>query len=418
MGSSASTTETFVEPSSENYGDDSRRGLAEMPCLDAWIRGNSDRDYFSEILWEQQERPINIRPGVACDDPARLLALKWKNSGSQQWASFLGRGLIGAAGEGDSAAVQQLLAAGATLNARDGERCTALHRASCSGHINIVKLLLSEQQKQTAQFVSRAGQAGALNMPNLSGYLPLHLASASGNSSIIRLLLESDADATTSDYSDDKETPLHHAVIGDDAESIALLVDAGGDVMAKDAPGWTPLHKAAIVGKKNAVHALIEAGAAIEARASISGRTPLHEACAYLQSDLVSQLLLLGADEDAVDADSQTPDDVVGRSVLARNVQADDTIRLMLKGAPAARRWRRRSLLILLRSRQFPTDYEEGESAKDGGIVLPLSPQLTHPVTIAREGNASQQHGEDLRFLTSGALALPEGVFRTVVLFL
>lgn len=191
-----------------------------------------------------------------------------------------------------------------------------------------------------------------------------------------------------------------------------------GDVMAKDAPGWTPLHKAAIVGKKNAVHALIEAGAAIEARASISGRTPLHEACAYLQSDLVSQLLLLGADEDAVDADSQTPDDVVGRSVLARNVQADDTIRLMLKGAPAARRWRRRSLLILLRSRQFPTDYEEGESAKDGGIVLPLSPQLTHPVTIAREGNASQQHGEDLRFLTSGALALPEGVFRTVVLFL
>lgn len=243
--------------------------------------------------------------------------------------------------------------------------------------------------------------------------------------------------------------------------------------MARDAPGWTPLHKAARVGHNNAVHALIEAGASIEARASISGRTPLHEACAYLKPDLVNQLLLLGADENALDTDSQTPHDVVGQwMVPGENVQGQEMVRAMLKGAPAARRWRRRSLMLLLLWRLFPPvvageqprgvggvtlppsapdamvcngrdeepangaglprsqqesepwwaptnstgEHEEGGCAKDGGDVFPLSPQLTNGNTS--EKDASQRQEEDVLFLISSTLGLPEGIFRTVILFL
>lgn len=195
--------------------------------------------HVSEILSAKQERPINIRPAVAREELPELLAQKWMTSNSRQWAAFLGGGLVGAAGDGNPAAVQQLLAAGATLNCRDRERYTALHRASSSGHTNIVRQLLREEQERTPKLAWQPSQAGpqwarakssVLNMPDQTGYLPLHLAALRGNSSVVRLLLESGADEMARDSSLHKETPLHHAVVGNDAESIALLVQAGGEL--------------------------------------------------------------------------------------------------------------------------------------------------------------------------------------------
>lgn len=126
--------------------------------------------------------------------------------------------------------------------------------------------------------------------------------------------------------------------------------------MAQDQAGWTPLHVASEVGAETSVRVLVQTGAAMEAKGSISGRTPLHEACASVRQELVSQLLLLGADELAVDNDGHTPSDLVGRWILpGENVRAEEKVRETLERAPADRRWRRRRLLLLLRWRPPPS---------------------------------------------------------------
>jgi ankyrin repeat protein len=44
---------------------------------------------------------------------------------------------------------------------------------------------------------------------------------------------------------DDGQTPLHAAAIGETPEKIIILLEAGADVNARDRSGGTPLHSAA-----------------------------------------------------------------------------------------------------------------------------------------------------------------------------
>lgn len=247
-----------VRSDSRQYRDAAnipRRRVGEMPPLDAWISGNSIREYCVETMLGNGGHPLHMRSreDIAREDLPRLLTQKWKSSSDRDWASFLGHGLVGAAGEGYLSAVQQLIAAGATLNARDRNGLTALHRASSNGHEDVVAHLLSvENERRPAAVVglsaltwqpSQEGRPevlrasstyGTVTMSDETGYLPLHLAAGRGNSRIVRLLLESGADPMARDYSHHKETPIHHAVMGNDADSILLLVEAGGELLKID----------------------------------------------------------------------------------------------------------------------------------------------------------------------------------------
>lgn len=221
--------------------------LDEMPQLDAWIGDYATLGYVRQML--------PIYPGVlpteeiAREELSDLIAQVWVKRNTREWASFLGSGLVGAAAEGNTAAVQQLIAAGATLNVRDREGCTALHRASYGGHVDIVEQLLDEetnrtglpialdrlmwqpnpngrnpQQLVTASSLMRRGRG--VDIRDNVGCLPLHRAAACGNPHIIRMLLACGADPAERDSH--QQTPLHHAAIGNDAESIILIVQAGG----------------------------------------------------------------------------------------------------------------------------------------------------------------------------------------------
>lgn len=163
--------------------------------------------------------------------------------------------------------------------------------------------------------------------------------------------------------------------------------------MTGDAAGWTPLHKAARIGAQNAVRALIQAGASIEARASITGRTPLHEACSYMRPETVDLLLRMGADENARDNDGRNPVDVTGQWLAdGESAPEQEQIRVMMERAPADRIWRRRRWLVLLRWRLPLIDVAEEEQAGVDDVRFP--PYV--PCAVPSEESGISENGIDL----------------------
>ncbi|XP_049769744.1 ankyrin-3-like isoform X3 [Schistocerca cancellata] len=151
-----------------------------------------------------------------------------------------GRWLIQAAEEGAVEKLQALLAAGADVGARDGDRNTALHWAVAEGHVGAARCLV---------------EAGA------------------------------DVAATNNE----KNTPLHTAAYRGREAMVQLLVAFFADPNARNGVGWTPLHRAAFYGKEEAAAALLEAGSDRWARDD-SGAVPRHLARQNKHQQLVELL--------------------------------------------------------------------------------------------------------------------------------
>ena len=119
-------------------------------------------------------------------------------------------------------------------------------------------------------------------------------------------------------WNDAGYTVLHHATANEDPSIIALLVDAGADLEARnDRWGFTPLHSAIGNGYLAAVTALLDAGANIEADAGGIWGTPLSRAAMQVSGirnnrnaatmAIIDVLLAAGANVNAVDEDGDTP---------------------------------------------------------------------------------------------------------------
>ena len=118
-----------------------------------------------------------------------------------------------------------------------------------------------------------------------------------------------------------KTTPLRAATLGNDTETIRLLIDAGVDVNAADLPGITPLMMAAgWQGNPQAVEMLLAKGANVNAASrpvmglpSKNGAsefglvTALTLAAGFGPPDLIGRLLDAGADVNAKDVRGMTP---------------------------------------------------------------------------------------------------------------
>jgi ankyrin repeat protein len=81
-----------------------------------------------------------------------------------------------------------------------------------------------------------------------------------------RTLLAAGADVNARSDNAFSVLPLHSSVAGGHEEVTAVLIDAGGDVNAAEADGWTPLHAAAMNGSRDSVERLLAAGADPAAR--------------------------------------------------------------------------------------------------------------------------------------------------------
>ena len=125
------------------------------------------------------------------------------------------------------------------------------------------------------------------------GWAPLHLAAAFGGPEAVKLLLSHGAHEHQVSRNPQRNQPLHAAIaLGGSMETIRLLLDAGADVNAIQAGGFTPLHQAAAAGKQEIVQMLLDHGARKDSRCD-QGKLP----CDYARERghaALAEMLALG----------------------------------------------------------------------------------------------------------------------------
>ncbi len=201
---------------------------------------------------------------------------------AQEAAAY--RGLHAAAYQGDAAAVQQQLAAGEALDARDSHGRTPLHVATFQRHHSVIRAL------------AKAGaDLGALENDR---YDAVTIASVANDEATLKLLLSLGASAklVTSRY--DGTALIAAAHLGH-AGVVRQLVEAGAPLDHVNNLHWTAVIESIVLGDGGARHrdtleALIRAGAGLGI-ADRAGNTPLALARSRGYPEMVRMLEAAGA---------------------------------------------------------------------------------------------------------------------------
>ena len=181
------------------------------------------------------------------------------------------------------------------VNARGGQRGTALHSASGEGHLRIVRYLL------------RYGVD--VNLRDSGLETPLLLASWQGHCDVVQCLLEHGADVDMRDQF--QHTPLIVAVFSRHVDVVRLLLEHNAEINAQDREGLTALHHTIRYGSEADRFQIVQLLLKHGANANVHDnelQTPLH--WVSMRPDLldVSRILLEhGADVDVEDKDGKTP---------------------------------------------------------------------------------------------------------------
>ena len=112
------------------------------------------------------------------------------------------------------------------------------------------------------------------------GFPPIGLAIFFGHGELARWLVEQGADVNAAAENAQRVTPLHAAAATCDRETMALLLERGADVHAKQQQDYTPLHGAASRGDVEIAKLLLARGADRGAKAA-DGMTPADVARKY-----------------------------------------------------------------------------------------------------------------------------------------
>lgn len=103
-----------------------------------------------------------------------------------------------------------------------------------------------------------------------------------------------------------QETILHYMAVENEFEGVRELAAAGAEIDCRDSYGTTPLLHCAQLGHRELVALLLELGADIKAR-DIENRTVLHYWTTRCDETILQQVVSAGADLHAVDDLGETP---------------------------------------------------------------------------------------------------------------
>jgi hypothetical protein len=162
---------------------------------------------------------------------------------------------------GLSAALVQVIAtapsmaakAKASLDERDDQLDTALHRAAARDDLKALRRLLH--------------RGADMNPRNIHGWTPLHVAAHANSVKCATALLDSGAEIEPQTYMD-SATPLHVAAANGHTDAVAILLDRGAAVNATVSSGATPLDIARRYGYPDTARALRTAGGELRWTAS------------------------------------------------------------------------------------------------------------------------------------------------------
>lgn len=325
-----------------------------------------------------------------------------------------------AAGAGSDGMVTTLLVRGAEKDALDDEGSTPLFKAAHNGHSGVVDTLMAAGADADIE-------GGEWGTPAILQ------AVCEGHVGVLEVLANYGVDLTAV-AGRWKCTPLIIlAARVNQAGVIEYLIEAGVDIESKAQGGSTPLLNAASRCSLEAIRTLLSHGAAIHAEtSSYDDDTPLHVACRFKCKGMAAAVDLMlrnGADEAALngkhtweilasrlpisskDEYMQTLTQVLDKMDNWSEEDEDDCsleeierARLLLARAPNDRAWRRRSWLVMLRSRASKAG-EEGPAAGREA----KAPRLENATRVET----------GLGAVVASLVGLkPEGVFRNVLGFL
>lgn len=164
-------------------------------------------------------------------------------------------------------------------SAADKVGCTALHKSASSGHIDIVRYLLSKGVNIDSKI--------ECNNPKLSGITPVLYAVNSGHHHVAKFLIEQGADTSVVVNG---LNLLDVAVDSDNPSVIGLILEKGFSVEQCFSSNLTPLARALSKGKCESVKFLLEIGANYKISGPQDDRSPLYYA--VQESSECTELLL------------------------------------------------------------------------------------------------------------------------------
>ena len=285
--------------------------------------------------------PLQPKPEPSCGDIER----DYETVKAAAVSIQINIALFAAADRGCDALAQKLVAAGASLLARDRRGAMPLAHAARGGHPRLVDLFLEHGAPidarnvdgGTALFAAAEGekhstvalllQRGAdPNLTGRSGLTPLIAAAFKGNDRIVEILLAHRADPRVIDATG-KSAMVYAAARGFDA-IVQRLLDAGVDARARagndlTALMWAAGHDEGVgpAAVERVVDLLLMHGAVLEA-ADNRGRTALMIAAALGDAAAVDILLRRGADRAHTDKDGKTALDLAANDDVRAKLEA------------------------------------------------------------------------------------------------
>jgi ankyrin repeat protein len=211
----------------------------------------------------------------------------------KEWGMSTEQQMLEAVKSGDAAGVNALLNVNPSLvNAKNENGVSAILLATYFGHRDIAEVLFAKGAELNIFEAAATGQldrvqtiteedAELVNSYSSDGFKPLGLAAFFGRKEVLDFLLAHGANPNCASKNQMRVMPIHSAVAHRQPELALAMVESlllnGAEVNVAQDGGWTPLHQAAAHGQVEIMKLLLAHGASVNAK-SEDGTTPLQMA--------------------------------------------------------------------------------------------------------------------------------------------